>query len=130
MFHMLSTERRRHDVRVLFGDVNYDVRNAHWRENNKIKRKFTLFLMTTINIFISCNENTRENTDVFITLEDNIYGIHSKRVNILYLPAGYRLNVIKFRSGQTAFLQSCFQTNIIFGSKFRVMATEFRKCFT
>ena len=28
---------------------------------------------------------TRENTDVFIALDDNIYGIHSKRVNILYL---------------------------------------------
>ena len=28
---------------------------------------------------------TRENTDVFITLDENIYGIHSKRVNILYL---------------------------------------------
>ena len=28
---------------------------------------------------------TRENTDVFITLDDNIYGIHRKRVNILYL---------------------------------------------
>ena len=28
---------------------------------------------------------TRENTDVFITLDDNIYGIHSKRVNSLYL---------------------------------------------
>ena len=28
---------------------------------------------------------TSENTDVFITLDDNIYGIHSKRVNILYL---------------------------------------------
>ena len=42
-FHMLSTERRRHDVHVLFGDVIYDVRNAHWRVNNKIKRKFTLF---------------------------------------------------------------------------------------
>ena len=26
--------------------------------------------------------STRENTDVFITLDDNIYGIHSKRVNI------------------------------------------------
>ena len=42
-FYMLSTERRRHDVHVLFGDVSYDVRNAHWRVNNKIKRKFTLF---------------------------------------------------------------------------------------
>ena len=28
---------------------------------------------------------TRENTDVFITLDDNIYGIHSQRVNILFL---------------------------------------------
>ena len=28
---------------------------------------------------------TRENTDVFITLDKNIFGIHSKRVNILYL---------------------------------------------
>ena len=26
-----------------------------------------------------------QNTDVFITLDDNIYGIHSKRVNILYI---------------------------------------------
>ena len=24
-FYMLSTERRRHDVHVLFGDVSYDV---------------------------------------------------------------------------------------------------------
>ena len=31
---------------------------------------------------------TRENTDVFITLDDNIYGIHSKRVNILYVYRG------------------------------------------
>ena len=28
---------------------------------------------------------TRENTDVFIALDENIYGIHSKRVNILYI---------------------------------------------
>ena len=40
---MLSTERRRHDVHVLFGDVSYDVRNAHWRVNNKIKKKKILF---------------------------------------------------------------------------------------
>ena len=31
---------------------------------------------------------TRENTDVFISLDDNIYGIHSKRINILYLLTG------------------------------------------
>ena len=40
---MLSTERRRHDVHVLFGDVRYDVRNVQWRVKNKTKRKFTLF---------------------------------------------------------------------------------------
>ena len=28
---------------------------------------------------------TRENTDVFITLDVNIYGIHSKGVNILHI---------------------------------------------
>ena len=28
---------------------------------------------------------TRENTDVFITRDDNIYCIHNKRVNILYI---------------------------------------------
>ena len=28
---------------------------------------------------------TRKNTDVFITFADNIYGIHIKRVNILYI---------------------------------------------
>ena len=28
---------------------------------------------------------TPENTDVFNTLNENIYGIHSKGVNILYL---------------------------------------------
>ena len=43
VFHMLRTERRRHDVHVLFVDVSYDVRSAHWHVNNKIKRKFTLF---------------------------------------------------------------------------------------
>ena len=28
---------------------------------------------------------TRENTNVFISLDGNIYGIHSKRINILYV---------------------------------------------
>ena len=31
---------------------------------------------------------TRENTDVFISLDDNIYGMHSKRINILYFVTG------------------------------------------
>ena len=86
---MLSTERRRHDVHVSFGDVSYDVRNAHWLVNSqKKKRKFTL-LVDTIKfssrvmktIKFSLVLRTRENTDVFITLD----GIHSKRVNILYI---------------------------------------------
>ena len=56
-FYRLSTEHQRHDVHVLFGDFSYDVRNAHWRVNIKIKRKFTLFSVNTIKIFILCNEN-------------------------------------------------------------------------
>ena len=31
---------------------------------------------------------SRENTDVFITLDDTVYGIRSKRVNTLYLLDG------------------------------------------
>ena len=37
---------------------------------------------------------THENTDVFISLDDNIYGIHSKRINILYLTLN---NCIKWK---------------------------------
>ena len=72
---MLSIERRHYDVHVSFGDVSYyvsyDVRNAHWRVMKTFK--FSLML------------RTRTNIDVFITLDENIYGIHNKRVNILYL---------------------------------------------
>ena len=64
-FYRLSTDHRRHDVHVLCGDVTYNVRNAHWRVNNKIKRKFKKtktkknypFSVANIKIFISCNEN-------------------------------------------------------------------------
>ena len=35
---------------------------------------------------------TRENTDIFISLDDNIYGIHSKRINILYVTVTYAYN--------------------------------------
>ena len=97
---MLSTERQRHDVHVLFGDVIYDVRNAHWRVNKKTKKENLLFVreyhknslsrvMKTLKFSLVLR--TRENTDVFITLDDNIYGIHSKRVNILYILAGYKV---------------------------------------
>ena len=37
---------------------------------------------------------TRENTDVFITLDDNIYGIHSKRVNIIYIVNQHQHEII------------------------------------
>ena len=49
---------------------SYDITNAHWCVKNKIKRKFTLL-------------HNCENTDDFITLDENIYSIHNKRVNIL-----------------------------------------------
>ena len=63
-------------------------------ENNikeKKKKKICPYSMNTITIFISCTENfqillvlrTREKTDVFIILDENIYGIQSKRANIL-----------------------------------------------
>ena len=88
-FTCFNTERRRPDVNVLFDDLSYDVRNAHLRVNNKIKRKFSHCSVYNINIFLSCNENvlrTRENTAVFITLDESTsYGMHSKRVNILYI---------------------------------------------
>ena len=34
--------------------------------------------------------HTRENTDVYITLDVNIYSIHITRVNILYLLYSYK----------------------------------------
>ena len=40
--------------------------------------------------------HTRENTDVFISPDDNIYGIHSKRVNILYLSENFQFLMVKF----------------------------------
>ena len=40
---MLSTERRRHDVHVLFGDVRYDVRNVQWRVKKLNKKKIYSF---------------------------------------------------------------------------------------
>ena len=73
---------------------SYDVRSVHWRLNNIVKRKFTLFFSEyhkrfssrVMKTFIfSLVLRTRENTDVFITLDENIYGIHSKRVNIFYI---------------------------------------------
>ena len=96
---LLSTERRRHDVHVLFGDVSYDVRNP-WCVNNKIKQENLLFFSEYHKIFISCNENIQiftlalhsGNTDIFFTLDENVYGIHNKRVNILNIDI--RLGVI------------------------------------
>ena len=90
---MLSTERPRYDVYVLFGGVGYDFRNAHWCVNNKIKRKFTFFSVNTIKFSFRVMKTfkfshvlrTRDNTDVFIILDENIYRIHNKKVNILYL---------------------------------------------
>ena len=50
---------------------------------NTIKKISSCVMKTFKFSLVLC---THENTDVFITLDDNIYGIHSKRVNILYVP--------------------------------------------
>ena len=81
---MLSNKCRRHDV-VLFGDVNYDVRSAHWCVNNTTKMKNYSFSRVMRTFSFSRVRSTRENSDVFITLDENIYAFHSKRVNILCL---------------------------------------------
>ena len=47
-----STEHQCHDVHVLFGDISYDVRSAHWHVNNKIKIKLPLFSVNTIKTFV------------------------------------------------------------------------------
>ena len=84
---MVSIQHRHHYVYVLFA-TSIMMSDALKYENNKIKRKFAFISVNTINIFIPCNENTqictRANTDVFITRNKNIYGIHSKRANMLY----------------------------------------------
>ena len=89
-----------HDFRSVsydFRSVSYDFRSAHWWLNNKIIRKFfsddhkkisSLVMKTFKFSLVLC---TRENTDLFIALNENSYGIHSKRVNILY--------VVKWRCG-------------------------------
>ena len=67
---------------VRIGYINYDVRSAHLRINNKIKIKFYSFSVNAIIIFIWCNENkqifTQENTDVLLYLTKISTGIHSK----------------------------------------------------
>ena len=42
---------------------------------------------------------TSENTDVFITLDDNVYGIHSKRVNILNILDWYKVKFMPVNGG-------------------------------
>ena len=54
--HTLSAESWRHDVHVLFDDVSYDVRSAHWRVNNKIKKIYSSTVII-LKFFTSCNEN-------------------------------------------------------------------------
>ena len=123
---MKSTERRRHDVHVLFIDVSYDVRNAHCRINKIIKgnkKKVYSFSVNIITIFISCNGNiqislvlrTLEKTDVFISLDDNIYDVHSKRVNILYLHGICRCALVVFiRWANRGLWASCLALNLLF----------------
>ena len=56
---------------------------------------------------------TRENTDVFITLDDNIYGIYSKRVNILYVSAQQHNALFEDNSQQ----RNNFDSNMIHKGK-------------
>ena len=37
---------------------------------------------------------TREHSDAFISFDENIYGIHNKRVNILCVPIRYQAVVV------------------------------------
>ena len=39
---------------------------------------------------------THENTNVFISLDDNIYGIHSKRINILYISSFSNITTVSW----------------------------------
>ena len=65
-------------------------------DHGNIKMKIYSFEVNTVNIFIWCNKKhpnfhskfslvlcTHENADLFITLDENISGIHFKSVNIL-----------------------------------------------
>ena len=71
---------------------------------------------------------TRENTDVFITLDDNIYGIHSKRVNILYLLFVISMlflhknigkGILMFVKYVEGWVQDCSNSNIFLKPLFR-----------
>ena len=64
---------------------------------------------------------TRENTDVFITLDDNIYGIHRKRVNILYVPAGQCHHNVTLKSTRCRYIAAtskrrCIDVVFLLGS--------------
>ena len=83
-----STERRRHGVNVLFGDVvmtseaRIGVLTINYEENllffSEYHKKLSSRVIKTFKFSLVLR--TREN--VFITLDENINGIHSKRINI------------------------------------------------
>ena len=55
---------------------------------------------------------TRENTDVFISLDDNIYGIHRKRVNILY--ESFLFELFKFYLDRSEYILLQIDLNTIY----------------
>ena len=84
---MLSTERRCHDVHVLFGDVRYDVRNVQLRVK-KIKEKENLLFFSEYHK--KCSSRVMKTFKFKILM----FSFHSmtifmvftaKRVNILYI---------------------------------------------
>ena len=63
---------------------------------------------------------TRENTDVFITLDENIFGIHSKRVNILYISNTWKFSIFIFPTGRIRVCEIFPSTGVICGNPYPV----------
>ena len=64
-------------------DIRMGVHRGYLLFFSEYHKKFSSRVMKTFKFsLVLC---TRENTDIFITFDDNIYGIHIKRVNILYV---------------------------------------------
>ena len=76
-FHVVGTELRRHNVYVLFGDVNCDVKNYHG--NNKIKGKFTI-----LKYFITCNKNIQIFPSCFALVTILMFSLRSMEIFLVF----------------------------------------------
>ena len=92
----VSTEHWVNAMTFTFCLVTLVARNPHWQVNNKKKiysfsvntMKFSSRKMKTLKFSLVLR--TRENIDVFITLYENIYGIHNKSKYPLCFCGGIR----------------------------------------